>query len=152
TIALFEDRGWIYHGEVCIDKNPQAQAIRTHAKGLLFAQLKKDSSWLRSGLADFILVFRKSGENLESIQPNISNDQWIQWAHPVWYNIDETNTLNYREARENDDDRHICPLQLDVIKRCILLWSNPGDLVCSPFMGIGSEGYIAIKTNRRFVG
>lgn len=152
TIVRFEDAGWIYNGEVCIDKNPQAQAIRTHSKALLFAQLKKDSSWLRPALADYVLVFRKEGDNPESIKPQITNDQWVEWAHPVWYNIDETDTLNYREARENDDDRHICPLQLGTIERSILLWSNRGDTVFSPFMGIGSEGYIALKHNRKFIG
>jgi len=152
TIALFEQHDWVYHGEVCIDKNPQAQAIRTKSKALLFVQMRKDASWLRPALADYILVFRKPGENKTPIKPEISNEQWIEWAHPVWYGIDETNTLNYREARDNDDDRHICPLQLDVIQRCVSLWSNPGDLICSPFMGIGSEGYISVKNKRRFVG
>lgn len=152
TIQQFEAAGWIYHGEVCIDKNPQAQAIRTHSKGLLFAQMRKDASWLRPALADYVLVFRKPGDNAVAIKPDLTNDEWIKWARPVWYDIDETDTLNYREARENDDDRHICPLQLGTIKRCIRLWSNPRDLVCSPFMGIGSEGFIAMKHDRRFVG
>lgn len=152
TIQLFENHGWIYHGEVCIDKNPQAQAIRTKSKALLFVQMRKDASWLRPALADYILVFRKPGENADPIKPDITNEQWIEWAHPVWYNIRENETLNFREARENADDRHICPLQLDVIERCVNLWSNRGDLILSPFMGIGSEGYIAIKAKRRFVG
>lgn len=152
TIQAFEERGWIYHGEVCIDKDPQAQAIRTHSKGLLFVQLRKDSSWLRPALADYILVFRKPGENPTPIQPDITNDQWIEWARPVWYGIRETDTLNAAEATEADDERHICPLQLGTIERCIKLWSNPEEVVLSPFAGIGSEGYVAIKTNRRFVG
>lgn len=144
--------GWIYHGEVAIDKDPQAQAIRTHAKGLLFTQLKKDSSWLRPGLADYILVFRKPGENAVPVKPDISNDDWINWARPVWYGIRESETLNTAEARERDDDRHVCPLQLGTIHRCVRLWSNPGELVFSPFAGIGSEGYEALRLGRRFLG
>ncbi len=152
TIKAFEDHGWIYHGEVCIDKDPQAQAIRTHSKGLLFVQLRKDSSWLRPALADYILVFRKPGENPVPIQPDITNDQWIEWARPIWYGIHESDTLNVAEAREMDDERHICPLQLGTIERCIKLWSNPGETVLSPFAGIGSEGYVALQEGRRFVG
>ncbi|MCH8135373.1 MAG: helicase [Proteobacteria bacterium] len=149
---LFTGSGWIYHGEICIDKDPQAQAIRTHAKGLLFVQLKKDGSWLRPALADYILVFRKPGENAIPIKPEISNDQWISWARPIWYGIRETETLNVKPAKDDKDDRHVCPLQLGVIERCIKLWSNPGDLILSPFAGIGSEGYVAIKEKRRFIG
>lgn len=152
TIKAFEDHGWVYHGEVCIDKDPQAQAIRTHSKGLLFVQLRKDSSWLRPALADYILVFRKPGENPVPIQPDITNDQWIEWARPIWYGIHESDTLNVAEARESDDERHICPLQLGTIERCIKLWSNPGETILSPFAGIGSEGYVALQEGRRFVG
>ncbi len=152
TINAFVDRGWIYHGEVCIDKDPQAQAIRTKSKSLMFTQLKKDSSWLRPALADFILVFRKPGTNAAPIKPDITNEDWIEWARPIWYGISETETLNVAEGRDQKDERHICPLQLGTIERCIRLWSNPGDLVCSPFAGIGSEGYQAIKFNRRFWG
>ena len=152
TISAFEDHGWIYHGEVCIDKDPQAQAIRTKSKSLMFTQLKKDSSWLRPALADFILVFRKPGENTEAIHPDINNENWIEWARPIWYGISESDTLNVREGRDEKDERHICPLQLGTIERCIRLWSNRGDLICSPFAGIGSEGYIAVKHGRRFVG
>lgn len=152
TISHFVEQGFVYHGEVCIDKDPQAQAIRTHSKGLLFVQLRKDASWLRPGLADYVLVFRKPGENGVAIHPDISNDDWIEWARPIWYGIRETDTLNVREGRENKDDRHIAPLQLGVIERCIRLWSNPGETVLSPFAGIGSEGYVAIQQRRRFVG
>jgi len=152
TIDHFERHGWIYHGEVCIDKDPQAQAIRTKSKALLFVQLKKDSSWLRPALADYVLVFRKPGENRNPIKPKITNEQWIEWARPVWYGIRESDTLNIREGRGDDDERHICPLQLGVIGRCIKLWSNERDLICSPFAGIGSEGYEAIRLGRRFVG
>jgi DNA modification methylase len=152
VIDSFTAAGFHYYGDVTVDKNPQAQAIRTHAKGLLFAQLKKDASWLRPGLADYILIFRKPGENEVPIHPDISNDDWIQWAHPVWYDIRESNTLNVAVARENNDERHICPLQLGLIERCIRLWSNPGETVLSPFMGIGSEGYEAILLGRKFIG
>lgn len=152
TIELFETRGWIYHGEVCIDKDPQAQAIRTKSKALLFTQLHKDASWLRPALADYILVFRKPGDNEIPVTPDISNDEWIEWARPIWYGIRESDTLNVAEGREAEDERHICPLQLGTIARCIRLWSNEGDTVCSPFMGIGSEGYEAIRLGRRFVG
>lgn len=152
TIRAYIDAGWIYHGEVCIDKDPQAQAIRTKAKGLLFVQMRKDSSWSRPALADYILVFRKPGTNTEPIHPDITNEQWIEWARPIWYGIRESDTLHVAEARGDDDERHICPLQLGTIERCVRLWSNPGDLVLSPFTGIGSEGYESIRLGRRFVG
>jgi DNA modification methylase len=152
TIRSFQSNGWIYQGEVCIDKDPQAQAIRTKAKGLLFVQMRKDSSWSRPALADYIIVFRKPGDNATPIQPDITNDQWIEWARPIWYGIRESDTLHVAEARGEDDERHICPLQLGTIERCVRLWSNPGELVLSPFAGIGSEGYEAIRLGRRFVG
>jgi len=152
TIEAFQAAGWIYHGEVCIDKDPQAQAIRTKSKGLLFVQMRKDSSWSRPALADYILFFRKPGENVVPIQPDITNEQWIEWARPIWYGIRESDTLQVAEARGNDDERHICPLQLGTIERCVRLWSNPGELVLSPFAGIGSEGYEAVRLGRRFVG
>lgn len=145
--------GWIYHGECTIDKNPQAQAIRTKAKGLLFIQKQRDASWLRPAMADYLLLFRKPGENAVPITlSDVTNDEWVQWAHPIWYDIRETETLNAAEGREDADDRHICPLQLGFIDRCVRLWSNPGELVCDPFAGIGSTGYIALKRGRRFVG
>lgn len=152
TIRAFQAGGWIYHGEVCIDKDPQAQAIRTKSKGLLFVQMRKDSSWSRPALADYVLVFRKPGENAVPIQPDISNEDWIHWARPIWYGIRESDTLHVAEARGEEDERHICPLQLGTIERCIRLWSNPGELVLSPFAGIGSEGYEAIRLGRRFAG
>jgi len=151
-VKAYTDAGWIYHGDVCIDKDPQAQAIRTHSKALLFVQLRKDSSWLRPALADYILVFRAPGENAVPISPDLSNDEWIEWARPIWYGIKETDTLNTAVAKENDDERHICPLQLGTIERCIRLWSNPGDLICSPFAGIGSEGYEAVRLGRQYLG
>lgn len=151
-VKAFTDAGWIYHGEVCIDKDPQAQAIRTHSKALLFVQLRKDSSWLRPALADYILVFRTPGDNAVPIHPDLTNNEWIEWARPIWYGIDETDTLNAAVARENADERHICPLQLGTIERCIRLWSNPGELVLSPFAGIGSEGFEAVRLGRRYFG
>ena len=152
TIRHFQGAGFVYHGEVCIDKDPQAQAIRTHAKGLLFVQKDKDSSWSRPGLADYILVFRAPGENAVPITPDVSNDEWIEYARPIWYGIRESDTLNAAEGRDSDDERHICALQLGTIERCVRLWSNPGELVLSPFAGIGSEGYEAVRLARRFVG
>lgn len=152
TIAAFERNGWIYHGEVCIDKDPQAQAIRTKSKGLLFVQMRKDSSWSRPALADYILIFRKPGDNAVPIQPDITNEQWIEWARPIWYGIRESDTLHVAEARGEDDERHICPLQLGTIERCLRLWSNLGETVLSPFAGIGSEGYEAVRLGRRFIG
>jgi DNA modification methylase len=152
VIREFKKQGWIHHGEVTIDKDPQAQAIRTHSKALLFVQLRKDASWLRPALADYIAVFRRPGDNAVPIHPDITNEDWIEWARPIWYGIRESDTLNVREGRSNDDDRHICPLQLGTIERCVRLWSNPGELVFSPFAGIGSEGYQAILNGRRFLG
>jgi DNA modification methylase len=146
------DAGFVYHGEVVIDKNPQAQAIRTHAKALLFAQLKKDSAWLRPGLADYILIFRKPGENETPIHPDIDNETWIEWAHPIWYGIRESDTLHVAEARAEPDERHVAPLQLGTIERCLRLWSNPGETILSPFAGIGSEGYESILRDRKFIG
>ena len=152
VIREYIANGWIYHGEVCIDKDPQAQAIRTHSKSLLFVQLRKDSSWMRPALADYILLFRKPGENAVPVSPDISNDEWIEWARPIWYGIRESDTLNVAEGRDSDDERHICALQLGTIERCLRLWSNRGDLVLSPFAGIGSEGHEAIRLGRKFVG
>jgi DNA modification methylase len=151
-IQAYIGAGWIYHGRIAVDKDPQAQAIRTKSKALLFVQLRKDASWLRPALADYVCVFRAPGENTVPILPDISNEDWIQWARPIWYGVRETNTLNTMVAKANDDERHICPLQLDLIERCIRLWSNPGELVVSPFAGIGSEGYEAIRLGRRFFG
>ena len=152
TITNFQSAGWIFHGEVCIDKDPQAQAIRTKSKGLLFTQMHKDSSWSRPALADYVLIFRAPGENKRPIRPDITNDEWIEWARPIWYGIRESDTLNVVEARSDDDERHICPLQLGTIERCIRLWSNAGETVLSPFAGIGSEGYEALLRGRHFIG
>ncbi|MFQ5516393.1 MAG: DNA methyltransferase [Acidimicrobiia bacterium] len=152
NIRHYQQAGFIYHGEICIDKDPQAQAIRTHSKALLFTQKDKDSSWLRPAHADYIMLFRKPGDNAVPIKPDIDNDTWIEWARPIWYNIRESDTLNVAEARSEKDERHIAPLQLETIERCVRLWSNPGELILSPFAGIGSEGYQSILLGRRFVG
>lgn len=156
VITAFLERGWTYHGRVTIDKNPQAQAIRTHSKALLFVQMEKDSTWSRPAIGDYILVFRKPGENPVPVTPvqngEITRDKWIEWAHPIWYDIRETDTLQRGDAREAQDDKHICPLQLGTIERCITLWSNPGETVLSPFAGIGSEIYQAIRMGRRAIG
>jgi DNA modification methylase len=153
TIRHFQDAGFIYHGEVCIDKDPQAQAIRTKSKSLLFVSLRRDASWLRPALADYILLMRVPGDNATPIQPDdISNEDWIQWARPIWYGIRESDTLQFAGAREEKDERHIAPLQLGTIERCVRLWSNPGETVLSPFAGIGSEGYGAVMHGRRYIG
>jgi hypothetical protein len=171
VIAAMEDAGWIYYGEVCIDKDPQVKAIRTKDQGLLFKSLANDAARMHMALADYLLQFRKPGDNPEPIRAGISKrygneegwitaEEWIEWAAPVWYRagdgypggIRETDVLNAAVAREDRDERHIAPLQLGVIERAVKLWSNPGDLVLSPFAGIGSEGYVALKHGRRFVG
>lgn len=151
-IRAFSGEGWVYHGEICIDKDPQAQAIRTKAKGLLFVTKAKDSSWLRQAFADYILLFRRPGENKTPVKTDVTNEEWIKWARPVWYGIRESDTLQVAEGRDGKDEKHICPLQLGTIERCVRLWSNPGELVLSPFAGIGSEGYVAVANQRRFVG
>jgi DNA modification methylase len=153
TIRSFEERGWLYHGEVCIDKDPQAQAIRTKSKGLLFVQKERDRSWLRPAMADYILVFRKPGDNAVPIRSDeVDNEAWISWARPIWYGIRESETLSAAEGRDEKDEKHVAPLQLETIRRAVLLWSNAGETVLSPFAGIGSEGYVAVQNKRRFIG
>lgn len=151
-IAEHQAAGWIYYGEVVVDKNPQMQAVRTKAQGLMFVQLRRDSVKSRPALPDYVLLFHKPGENDTPITPNISNETWIEWARPVWFGIMEMNTLNPAPGTDESDERHICPLQLDLIERAVKLWSNPGELVLSPFAGIGSEGYVSVREGRRFVG
>lgn len=178
-IRMFEDAGFWYYGEVTVWKNPQAQSIRTKAQQLTFSQFIKDSTISRPALADYLMIFKKPGkseipctnkikinEHAARERADVSNQDWIDWAqpiwasdfdsfalpYPVWYNIRETETLNERAARNENDERHVCPLQLDLIDRCVRLWSNEGETVFSPFTGIGSEGYQALLNNRRFVG
>lgn len=152
VIQAHQDAGWIYHGEVTVDKDPQAQAIRTKAQALMFNTLHRDSAMTRPALADYVIIFRKPGENRVPIQSDVDNETWIEWARPVWLGIRETDTLNERVAREAADERHICPLQLPLIERCVRLWSNEGETVLSPFAGIGSEGVVAVRQGRRFIG
>jgi DNA modification methylase len=156
VIAAYEAEGWTFVGRAFVQKNPQAQAIRTKSKALLFVQLRKDSADSRPALVDQILLFRKPGENAVPIEPvthgELDNETWIEWAHGIWLGINESDTLQYHHAREGDDEKHICPLQLGTIERCIKLYSNPGEVVLSPFAGIGSEGYQAIRFGRQFVG
>jgi DNA modification methylase len=151
-IQAHMDAGWIFHGEVTIDKCPQAQAIRTKSQALMFTTLNKDSSKTRPALADYLMLFRKRGDNDTPIKNDVDNETWIEWARPIWTGIRETRTLNARSGREHDDERHICPLQLDLIERVVRLWSNRGETVLSPFAGIGSEGVESIRHGRRFVG
>ncbi len=154
-IRLFQSHGFIYHSEVCIWKDPVTAMQRTKALGLLHKQLKKDSCMSRQGVPDYLVTMRKPGENLERVshtQEDYPVEVWQQVASPVWMDINPSDTLQFRSAREHNDERHICPLQLEVIRRALKLWSNPGDLVFSPFAGIGSEGYIALQMGRRFVG
>ena len=188
---------WRFAGEVTIDKNPQIQATRNKERGLLFKSLATDSSMMRMALADYLIYFRKDGENINPIQAGISEkynngggwiteDEWIEWASPVWYRhvkqkevgisqsgdaimsnrgyggypgqymvtsgIRETDVLNVACARDDNDERHLCPLQIGVIERAVKLWSAPGDTVFSPFLGIGSEGYVSIMHGRKFIG
>lgn len=151
-IRTHVDAGWIFHGEVTIDKDPQAQAIRTKATSLMFVTLNRDSAMSRPAMADYLLMFRKPGDNEVAIKPECDNETWIEWARPVWFDIRETNTLNTTVARDDADERHICPLQLDLIERVIRLWSNRGETVLTPFLGIGSEVYSAVKLGRRGIG
>jgi DNA modification methylase len=152
VIRAHQAVGWVFYGEVTVNKDPQAQAIRTKAHTLMFQTLERDSASNRPALADYLLVFKKPGDNEVAVKPDVSRDEWIEWAQPVWWNIRESDTLNYQTAREEQDERHICPLQLPFIERCVRLWSNPGETVLSPFAGIGSEGHVSIKKGRKFVG
>lgn len=150
-----EAAGWIYHCRITVWRDPVVEMQRTKALGLLYKQLCKDSCMSRVGLADYVLVFRKPGENAEPVgkdKKEFPVDLWQKWASPVWMDIDQTDVLNVRAARHNDDERHLCPLQIPLIERAIRLWSNKGDVVLSPFGGIGSEGWGAIRTGRKYVG
>ena len=154
-IRAHQDVGFIYHSRVTIWKDPVTEMQRTKALGLLYKQLKKDSTKSRQGLSDYVLTFRAPGENQEPVAQDPGRfpvDQWQEWASPVWMDINQTKTLNVRSARGSEDERHLCPLQLDLIQRCILLWSNPGDMVLSPFTGVGSEGFVALQEGRKFTG
>jgi len=154
-IRIFQAAGFIYHSEVCIWKDPVTAMQRTKALGLLHKTIRKDSAMSRQGIADYLVTMRKPGENPEPISHTSDEfpvSLWQRYASPVWFDINPSRTLQKESARDEKDERHICPLQLDVIERALELWTNPGDLVLSPFAGIGSEGYCALKMNRRFVG
>jgi DNA modification methylase len=156
VIEAYENEGWIFFGRAFVQKNPQAQAIRTKAKGLLFAQMRKDSSSSRPALVDQILIFKKPGENIVPVTPvengEMDNERWIEWANGIWLDVSESDTLQYAGGRAHDDEKHVCPLQLGTIERCIKLYSNPGETVLTPFMGIGSEAYQAVKLGRKAIG
>jgi len=154
-IRAFTAEDFIYHSEVCIWKDPVIAMQRTKALGLLHKQLKKDSCMSRQGVPDYVVTMRKPGENANRVTHTNESypvSEWQQVASPIWTDINPSDTLQYRSARENEDEKHICPLQLEVIRRCLRLWSKPGDVVLSPFMGIGSEGYCAIQAGCKFIG
>lgn len=156
VIRLYEQEGWQFVGRAFVQKNPQAQAIRVKSKALLFVQLRKDSTDSRPALIDQVLMFKAPGENAIPVEPvkngEMDNETWIEWAHGIWLGIRETDTLQVAKGRGEDDEKHICPLQLGTIDRCVKLYSNPGETVLSPFMGIGSEGYQSVKLGRKFIG
>lgn len=154
-IRIHQQAGWIFHSRRTIWKCPVVEMTRTKHVGLLYKQLIADSSKSRGGMPDYLMTFIKPGENAKPISHDRADfpvEQWQEWASPVWMTIDQGNVLNVKAAREGSDERHLCPLQLDVIDRALIMWSNPGDTVLSPFMGIGSEGYEALKLRRRFIG
>lgn len=154
-IQFFQELGFIYHSEVCIWKDPVTAMQRTKALGLLHKQLKKDSCMSRQGIPDYLVTMRKPGDNPERVthtDKTFPVKKWQYYASPIWTDINPSDTLQYASAREEQDERHICPLQLTVIQRGIELWSNPGDTVLTPFLGIGSEAYMAVKMGRKAVG
>jgi DNA modification methylase len=169
-IRIFQSKGWIYHSEVCIWKDPVIAMQRTKAIGLLHKQAVKDSSLSRQGIPDYLVTMRKSGKNPDPIEGeftyfvgenppkptgNKTTDSiniWQRYASPIWMDINPSNTLQFRTAKESDQEKHICPLQLDVIERGLQLWSLPGETVLDPFNGIGSSGYVALKAKRKYVG
>jgi hypothetical protein len=169
-IRLMEDSGFVFHSEVVIWKDPVIAMQRTKSVRLLHKQLTKDSAMSGQGLPDYVVTFRKLGENPEPVSgklesyagddaPSATGDPtkdsiniWQRYASPVWMDINPSDTLQYRSARDNNDERHICPLQLSVIRRCLQLWTNPNDVVLDPFNGIGSSGYVALEMGRRYIG
>lgn len=154
-IRLFQKCGYIYHSEVCIWKDPVIAMQRTKALGLLHKQLKKDSAMSRQGIPDYLIVMRKPGENPEPVthtNESFPVDIWQKYASPIWTDINPSDTLQARSAREEKDEKHICPLQLTVIRRALNLWTNPNDVVLTPFLGIGSEAYVALENGRRAIG
>lgn len=151
---VFEDCGFIYHSKVTIWKNPVTEMQRTKALGLLHKQIRKDSTMNRQGIPDYIVTMRKPGDNLERVEHTHETfpvDVWQNYASPVWMDIRQSDTLQKKSARDDKDERHICPLQLEVIQRCIELWTNPNDIVFDPFGGIGSTAYVALTLGRRTI-
>jgi hypothetical protein len=154
-IKAYEEVGFIYHSEVCIWKDPVTSMQRTKALGLLHKQIKKDSCMSRQGIPDYLVTMRKPGDNPERVtntNETFPVRLWQNFASPVWMDINASDTLQKESAREHEDERHICPLQLEVIRRGIKLWSNPGDTVYDPFAGIGSSGVVALEMGRKFLG
>lgn len=154
-IRCFQSHGFIYASEVCIWKDPVTVMQRTKALGLLHKTVRENASMSRQGIPDYLVTMRAPGDVEDRVKHDPKDypvDKWQRIASPVWTDIDASDTLQYQSAREHDDERHICPLQLEVIRRGVDLWTNPGDVVLSPFAGIGSEGYVAVEMGRRYVG
>lgn len=160
-IQSFQKEGFIYHDRITIWKSPVVEMTRTKSIGLLHKTIKKDSSMSRTGIPDYILVFRNAGDNLVPITHQDTDEKqenyipvslWQKYAEPVWYDINYSDTLQYASARDEKDEKHICPLQLETIRRCLHLWSNEGETVLSPFGGIGSEGHESLRLKRNFIG
>ena len=160
-IQSFQKEGFIYHDRITIWKSPVVEVTRTKSIGLLHKTILKDSSMSRTGIPDYILVFRNAGDNLVPITHQVTNEKkenylpvslWQKYAEPVWYDINYSDTLQYASARDEKDEKHICPLQLETIRRCLHLWSNEGETVLSPFGGIGSEGHESLRLKRNFIG
>lgn len=163
VIRWMQASGFIFHSEVCIWKNPVVEMQRTKALGLLHKQIKKNSCMSRMGIPDYVVTFRKPGENPEPTEhtnesypvdkwQQVASPVWDEYPAPVWWDINQSATLQRKSARSDKDEKHICPLQLPVIERCIDLWTNPQDIVLDPFDGIGSTGYQAVKMGRRHIG
>lgn len=160
-IQSFQKEGFIYHDRITIWKSPVVEMTRTKSIGLLHKTIKKDSCMSRTGIPDYILVFRNAGDNLVPITHQVTDEKkenylpvslWQKYAEPVWYDINYSDTLQYTSARDEKDEKHICPLQLETIRRCLHLWSNEGETVLSPFGGIGSEGHESLRLKRNFIG
>lgn len=154
-IRIHEDAGFIMHSRRTIWKCPVVEMTRTKHVGLLYKQLQSDSIKSRGGMPDYLITFVKPGQNEKAITHTPADfplDRWQEWASPVWMSVRQSNVLNVEVAREANDERHLCPLQLDVIDRALVMWSNPDDIVMSPFMGIGSEGVTSLKLGRKFIG
>jgi DNA modification methylase len=152
------EAGFDFHSRVTIQRCPVREMTKTKAHGLLYKQLRSDSTFSRQGLPEYLLVFRKWAQEGDVVDPvthtaeDFPLDQWREWANPIWKETDETDVLEGRSAREVGDEKHICPMPIDLSTRAVMLWSNPGDVVLSPFMGIGSEGFSALRCGRRFIG